>query len=153
MNEIARTPAEPQILRLGPDRASVSGTVEQVSGVVERLRAAGRLATVSDPVPNGTPGGVLVTVRMLSPQRRLPATTPQRRTRWTRNRILAAVGAVAVVLVLCGLALRAAFLWTVAHAATIGSVALMLVVLGVVALANSLSGGRIVDVLVRVKVK
>jgi hypothetical protein len=153
MNEIARTPAEPQILRLGADRASVSGTITQVNGVVERLRAAGRLASVSNPVPNGLPGGVLVTVRVLSPQRRLPATTPQRRTRWSRNWILAAISAVLVVLVLCGLALRAAFLWTAAHAATIGSVALVLVVLGVVALANGLSGGRIVDVFVRVKVK
>jgi hypothetical protein len=147
-SQIARREAfgedAPQILRLAADRASVSGTVAQVDGVVERLRACGRLATVTDPVPNGA-GGVLVTVRVLPREVALPSAKPQRRMRWTRHWVLAVAGGVAAVLALCGLATRAAYLWAVAHAAGIRTAVLVFVIVVAtvvgIAVVKALSGG------------
>lgn len=127
----------PQIMRLGPDRASVSGTVAQVNGVVERLRARGQLATITDPQPNGA-GGVLVTVRVLPREVALPLPEPQR---WTRNWVLGVAGGVATMLTLCGLAVRAMFLWLAAHAADIGTALLVLAGVAVAVVVARLFGG------------
>lgn len=143
----------PQILRLGPDRVSIAGTMAQVNRVVGDLRQRGQLAKCSDPQPNGT-GGVLVTVRVLPREVALPAPEPQRKMRWSRNWVLGVAGGVATVLALCGLAVRAAFLWAAAHAAGIGTAILGVVVLiAALTVANAVTGGRIVEVFVRVKVK
>ena len=142
MSEIARVgqpvTGDPQILRLGPDRASVSGTVAQVNNVITRLQAEGKLASVSNPVPNGLPGGILVTVRVCQPQ---PIPASQSR-RWSRNRIIAVAVAITTVLTLCGLGVRAIYLWVVGHAAGIESAGIIILIIGGVVAVKALGGGR-----------
>src|SRR3954468_10981304 len=98
MNEVVRH-ARPEMGGLPGDRAAVTGTLTQIGHVVEQLRQAGKLISVSNPIPDGRPGHVVVTVRLVPVDLRPRHTTNQRpRRRWTRRRIGVTTGVVGGVL-------------------------------------------------------
>jgi hypothetical protein len=132
-----------EVVQLGHDRAAISGTLGQVGEVLGLLRRAGQLAAVSDPVPDGRPGDVIVTVRLL------PAPLPARRQVvrrrvWTRRRVAVAAGVGLAVTGLLGTLVYLVVAWVVAHLAAI------LAVLVVAGLAVGAFGPRVCRTVVTV---
>lgn len=139
MSEVARIRGV-EVAWLSNDRAAISGTLGQVGAVLDRLRHAGRLAAASDPVLDGRPGYVIVTVKLL-PTRR-PA-VPRRRF-WTRRRAAVAAAAGLGVAGLLGVLAYLVLSWVAAHAAAV------VAVLVVVALAAGAVGPRVCKTVVTV---
>jgi hypothetical protein len=131
MNTITPT-SGPQIVRLPGDRAAIAGTLAQIGPILNRLRASGILLAASNPVPDGRPGHVIVTVRLAPAQRiAAPAARPRRR---TRRAVIAAGAVTALAVLAAGLwAVLTVTAWVAAHTAAIlgGLVVLALVLVAV----------------------
>src|SRR5882757_7443838 len=69
--------ASPAIVRLPGDSAAVTGTLAEVSAVLDQFRRAGILIGHNDPLPTGLPGQDVVTARLL-PAGPLPGTVANR---------------------------------------------------------------------------
>jgi hypothetical protein len=113
MSEVVRIRGA-EVARLGHDRAAISGTLGQVGAVLAEMRRAGPLVA-SDPVPDGRPGHVIVTVRLLPAATRVRV----RRRFWTRRRAAVAAAAGLAVLGLAAWAVYLLVAWVVAHLAAV----------------------------------
>jgi hypothetical protein len=140
MSEVARIRGA-EVVRLGHDRAAISGSLGQVGAVLDLLRRAGELAAASDPVPDGRPGHVLVTVRLLPV---LPATAPPAPF-WTPRRAAALAAAGVAALGLLGVAGWLLLTWLAAHLAAV------VAVLVAVAVLVGLAGPRACKIVITVK--
>lgn len=89
----AHVVAAADVIPLGADRWTVTGTIAQVRAALEALTVAGQLVHASDLVPTGVPGRVLTTVKLLPPVQRSPRPA-RRRLRPGAIATLAAGGAV-----------------------------------------------------------
>lgn len=150
MSEIVRQ-ADLQVMWLDDRRATLTGPANRVGSAIAKLRADGRLARTTDPVPTGD-GGVLVTVTVLPalPERRA---APPAASAWTPRIVTVLVAVVGAVLITCGaLALRG-LSWVGAHGPLLLGVAAVLLLAAIFGAVNTISGGRLVEVLVRVRVK
>lgn len=126
-----------EVLRLPGDRATLAGPLSQVDALLRRLQADGRLASASDPVPDGRPGMYAVTVRLLNAQRPVPARSRVTvlapagtsaaapvRAWWTRRRVVVATAAV-VTVTLLGCVIYVVVTWITAHLVAIVAVLLL----------------------------
>lgn len=133
MNDIQPTPFGGEIVRLG-DRATITGTLEEVGRILARIKATGQLVSWTPPVPHGTGEKVLVNVRLAPrvqahavrqavPRRKLP--------RWA---VWSIAGGVLALGAGIGWAIYAAVAAIVANLAVAlviaGAVVVLLVVLG-----------------------
>lgn len=128
-----------QVLRLPGDRYTLTGSVTQVSAVVEDLGASGRLYAVSDPAPAGD-GQILVTVRLA------PAGTPGHAVAPARHprRLAVLAGVVAVVTAGLGWLVWAVLTWIAAHLAVLVGAGVAVAAVGL------LGGGRVCKTVVTV---
>jgi hypothetical protein len=151
MTEIVRQ-SELQIMWLDDRRATLTGPAGRVGAALAQLRGDGSLARATDPLPTGN-GGVLVTVTVFPAAPAVPAAAPRSASAWTPRIVLALVAVIGAVLITCGVLALRGLAWVGAH----GPLLLGLAVLAAAAVAfaalNAMTGGRLVEVLVRVRVK
>jgi hypothetical protein len=82
VGEVQRRGMRVQVVRLPGDRAMVTGTPAAVGDALMRLQRAGRLASSTTPQPNGEPGQVMATCRLLPELQRLPVPRRRRLAGW-----------------------------------------------------------------------
>jgi hypothetical protein len=156
MTDIARQGGPLQVIRLPGNRATVTGSPGRVAVALDLFRRDGQLVSATDPVPTAD-GGVLVTVKLLPAVPAPPAPAPRPASRWTPRTVVALAAVIGAVLVSCGaLGLRGlamAGAWVGAHGTLLLGLVAVVAAAAVVLIVNAASGGRLVEVFVRVRVK
>jgi hypothetical protein len=148
MTDVVRQP-EVQVMWLSDTRATITGPLPRVDAAIGVLRRQGVLTKTTNPQPTAD-GGVLVTVSVLPAVRepRPAATSP-----WTPRIVTVLAAIIGAVLISCGVLALRGLAWVGSHGQLLLGLATVVVLGALCAVVNAVTGGRLVEVFVRVRVK
>lgn len=151
MTDVVRTD-ELSVVWLDDRRVMLSGPPARVGAAVVALREAGRLVRTNNPAPTGT-GGVLVTVTVIPETPPAAPAPPPAASPWTPRIVLALAAIVGAVFITCGVLALRGLAWAGAHERLLLGLAAVIVLGALCLVVNAVTGGRLVEVVVRVRVK